>query len=76
MESYIRPELIEFQGVSMIDSFINDWENIQNFKTRPDDILVATYPKAGALHKVDILFAFKKICKKEELIGRLISIVT
>lgn len=44
-----RPELVDFHGVSMIDIFISDWENIQNFKARPDDILIATYPKAGRL---------------------------
>uniref|UniRef100_A0A3Q2WRQ3 Sulfotransferase n=1 Tax=Haplochromis burtoni TaxID=8153 RepID=A0A3Q2WRQ3_HAPBU len=31
----------------MINIFTDDWDNIQNFKARPDDILIATYPKAG-----------------------------
>ncbi|KAL1021527.1 hypothetical protein UPYG_G00014420 [Umbra pygmaea] len=42
-----RPQLIDFHGVSMIDCFTDNWENIQNFQARPDDILIATYPKAG-----------------------------
>lgn len=45
----IRPELFDFHGVSMIKLFTSDWENIQNFKARPDDILIVTYPKAGRL---------------------------
>uniref|UniRef100_A0A8B9L1W6 Sulfotransferase n=1 Tax=Astyanax mexicanus TaxID=7994 RepID=A0A8B9L1W6_ASTMX len=46
-ETFSRPALFDFEGVSMINFFTDNWENIQNFKARPDDILVATYPKAG-----------------------------
>ncbi|XP_033483825.2 cytosolic sulfotransferase 3-like isoform X1 [Epinephelus lanceolatus] len=42
-----RPELFDFHGVSMTHYFTDNWENIQNFQARPDDILIATYPKAG-----------------------------
>ncbi|KAJ8016148.1 hypothetical protein DPEC_G00004190 [Dallia pectoralis] len=42
-----RPPLFDFQGVSMIHHFTDNWENVQNFQARPDDILIATYPKAG-----------------------------
>uniref|UniRef100_A0A3Q3ERV9 Sulfotransferase n=1 Tax=Labrus bergylta TaxID=56723 RepID=A0A3Q3ERV9_9LABR len=43
----IRPELFDFHGVSMSHYFTNNWENVQNFQARPDDIVIATYPKAG-----------------------------
>ncbi|KAM7003145.1 cytosolic sulfotransferase 3-like [Tautogolabrus adspersus] len=42
-----RPELFDFHGVSMSHYFTDNWENIQNFQARPDDIVIATYPKAG-----------------------------
>lgn len=42
-----RPTLFDFHGVSMTTYFTDNWENIQNFQARPDDILIATYPKAG-----------------------------
>ncbi|XP_075883141.1 cytosolic sulfotransferase 2-like [Nelusetta ayraudi] len=70
MESFTRPELIDFQGVSMTDTFINDWENIQNFKARPDDILIATYPKAGTTwvsYILDLLYFGKKNPERETL---------
>ncbi len=51
MDSSSRPELFDFHGVSMTRFFTDNWENIQNFQARPDDILVATYPKAGQYMK-------------------------
>ncbi|XP_029362491.1 cytosolic sulfotransferase 2-like isoform X2 [Echeneis naucrates] len=42
-----RPTLFDFHGVSMTKYFTDNWDNVQNFKARPDDILIATYPKSG-----------------------------
>ncbi|XP_073723522.1 cytosolic sulfotransferase 3 [Misgurnus anguillicaudatus] len=42
-----RPEMFDFEGVSMTNLFTDNWENVKNFQARPDDILIATYPKAG-----------------------------
>uniref|UniRef100_A0A8C4ZZ11 Sulfotransferase n=1 Tax=Gadus morhua TaxID=8049 RepID=A0A8C4ZZ11_GADMO len=54
-----RPTLSDFHGVSMVHYFTDNWEKVQNFKARPDDILVATYPKAGttwASYILDLLY--------------------
>ncbi|XP_028308202.1 cytosolic sulfotransferase 1-like [Gouania willdenowi] len=51
----VRPELFDFHGVAMIKYFTDNWENIQNFQARPDDILIATYPKAGTTWVSNIL---------------------
>ncbi|XP_039530709.1 cytosolic sulfotransferase 3-like [Pimephales promelas] len=42
-----RPEIFDFEGVSMTHFFTDNWEKVKNFQARPDDILIATYPKAG-----------------------------
>ncbi|CAN9515474.1 unnamed protein product [Ophioblennius macclurei] len=47
MDPASRPKLFDFHGVSMVNYFTDNWEAIQNFQARPDDILIATYPKAG-----------------------------
>ena len=44
---FTRSVLFDFHGVQMTKYFTENWENIQNFQARPDDILIATYPKAG-----------------------------
>ncbi|XP_034028609.1 cytosolic sulfotransferase 2-like [Thalassophryne amazonica] len=54
-----RPELFDFHGVAMTKYFTSNWDNVQSFKARPDDILLATYPKAGTTwvsHILDILY--------------------
>ncbi|XP_039460991.1 cytosolic sulfotransferase 2-like isoform X1 [Oreochromis aureus] len=47
MESLSRPTLFDFHGVCMTNYFTDNWENVQNFRARPDDIVLASYPKAG-----------------------------
>ncbi|KAM9475515.1 cytosolic sulfotransferase 3-like isoform 1-T1 [Clarias gariepinus] len=47
LKSITRPEVFEFEGISMVNFFTENWENVQKFQARPDDILLATYPKAG-----------------------------
>ncbi|XP_076859292.1 cytosolic sulfotransferase 2-like [Brachyhypopomus gauderio] len=42
-----RPEMFDFHGVQMTHYFTDNWEKVQNFRARPDDIVIATYPKAG-----------------------------
>uniref|UniRef100_A0A8C2BSB2 Sulfotransferase n=1 Tax=Cyprinus carpio TaxID=7962 RepID=A0A8C2BSB2_CYPCA len=42
-----RPEMFDFEGISMTHFFTENWEKVRNFQSRPDDILIATYPKAG-----------------------------
>ncbi|XP_039863854.1 cytosolic sulfotransferase 2-like [Simochromis diagramma] len=59
MEMQPRPKLYDFHGVSMTKIFTDNWDNIQNFKARPDDIVIATYPKAGTTwvsYMLDLLY--------------------
>ncbi|XP_062248889.1 cytosolic sulfotransferase 1-like [Platichthys flesus] len=54
-----RPELIEFQGEWTTHYFRDNWENIQNFKARQDDVLIVTYPKSGSTwvsYMLDLLY--------------------
>lgn len=55
MELPPRPTLFDFNGVAMTKYFTDNWENVQNVKARPDDIIIAAYPKAG-LYGTPIFF--------------------
>uniref|UniRef100_A0A3P8SJM0 Sulfotransferase n=1 Tax=Amphiprion percula TaxID=161767 RepID=A0A3P8SJM0_AMPPE len=55
MDAFVRPELVDFNGISMTRVFTSNWENVQNFQARPDDILIATYAKAGTTWVSQIL---------------------
>ncbi|XP_076023190.1 cytosolic sulfotransferase 3-like isoform X1 [Genypterus blacodes] len=50
-----RPELFDFHGVHMTHIFTDNWEKVQNFQARPDDVLITTYPKAGTTWVSNIL---------------------
>ncbi|XP_061112774.1 cytosolic sulfotransferase 3-like [Conger conger] len=65
--SHLRPELVDFHGVSMDHFFTDNWDNVQNFQAKPDDILIATYPKAGTTwvsHMLDLLYFGKSSPKR------------
>lgn len=42
-----RPPLVNYHGVCFSKYFTENWERVQSFNARPEDILIATYPKAG-----------------------------
>ncbi|XP_041038078.1 sulfotransferase family cytosolic 1B member 1-like [Carcharodon carcharias] len=42
-----RPKLVPLRGVPMPDIFLENWEAVESFQADPQDLLIATYPKAG-----------------------------
>ncbi|XP_030064680.1 sulfotransferase 1 family member D1-like isoform X1 [Microcaecilia unicolor] len=42
-----RPELKCVRGLPLIKYFAENWEQVEKFQARPDDLLISTYPKAG-----------------------------
>lgn len=46
-DTIIRPELSEVEGVALPKTIASIWDQVWKFKARPDDVLIATYAKAG-----------------------------
>ncbi|XP_072305785.1 cytosolic sulfotransferase 2-like [Eucyclogobius newberryi] len=75
LEKPQRPPLIDFHGVCFSRYFTDNWNNVQNFKARPDDILIATYPKSGTTWVsfiIDLLY-FDQTCPERHLTVPLIQ---
>uniref|UniRef100_A0A8C4WI91 Sulfotransferase n=1 Tax=Gopherus evgoodei TaxID=1825980 RepID=A0A8C4WI91_9SAUR len=47
LEKEGHPELGEVEGIPLVQVTCNEWQRIQSFQARPDDLLICTYPKAG-----------------------------
>ncbi|XP_067883690.1 sulfotransferase 1B1-like [Heterodontus francisci] len=42
-----RPTLVPLHGVPMLDIFLENWKAVEEFQADPEDLVIATYPKAG-----------------------------
>ena len=42
-----RRELVDVQGVPLFWSIAEEWSQVESFESRPDDLLISTYPKSG-----------------------------
>ncbi|KAL7977349.1 hypothetical protein Chor_009298 [Crotalus horridus] len=48
-------QLVEIEGVPLLETIVEQWDAIWGFKARPDDLLICTYPKAGTTWMQEIV---------------------
>ncbi|GAB1289796.1 Sulfotransferase 1B1 [Apodemus speciosus] len=46
-EDVCRKDLKVIDGYPLTYAFVLNWEKIEKFQSRPDDIVITTYPKSG-----------------------------
>lgn len=46
-EPMLRAQLVELEGIPLTEPIYTTWDRVWKFKARPDDLLIATYAKAG-----------------------------
>lgn len=50
-----RRALVDVQGIPVFWSMAEEWSQLESFEARPDDLLIATYPKSGTTWVSEIL---------------------
>ncbi|XP_068099940.1 sulfotransferase 1B1-like [Hyperolius riggenbachi] len=54
-----RPQMITVSGMPLPEPFAANWENVQRFQARDDDVLIITFPRSGTTwmsEVVDLIF--------------------
>ncbi|KFV75963.1 Sulfotransferase 1C1 [Struthio camelus australis] len=54
-ETVTRAETDEVEGVTLTKAICSTWDQVWNFRARPDDLLIATYAKAGTTWTQEIV---------------------
>ncbi|XP_038636597.1 sulfotransferase 1C2-like [Scyliorhinus canicula] len=71
-----RPQLKLQEGVSFPAWVADNWETVKNFQAKPDDLLIATYPKSGTTWIQEIVDLINqngdvKMCKRAAVYERI-----
>lgn len=66
----------ELHGVLMYKDFVKYWDDVETFQARPDDLVIATYPKSGTTWVSEIAYMIYKEgdvekCKEDVIFNRI-----
>lgn len=66
-EESLNPETNEINGILMTKMISDHWDKIWNFQAKPDDLLIATYAKAGRYLEIKVTGMTPVLSSQEEV---------